>query len=233
VGTFVKLPGAAVIDCLHGAGLDFAVLDLEHAGPDEGEALAQLAHAHALGFPVVVRLPEVDPPAVTRLLEAGAAGVQIADVRTAADATRLVRATRFAPGGDRGVSMSHRAAGFGALSAQEYVAGAAGVPFVVIQIEAALGDELDGVLVDGVDVAFVGTMDLSARLGVPGRLDDPLVIEEVERIADAAARAGVALGAPSPAPPEVPLRYRTLATDATTLRTAFVKLAAGARTPPS
>jgi 2-keto-3-deoxy-L-rhamnonate aldolase RhmA len=57
--------------------------------------------------------------------------------------------------------------------------------------------------VEGVDALFVGPLDLSASLGVPGELTHPRVGEARDRVAAAAARAGVAVGtacAPSEAP---------------------------------
>src|SRR5919201_4733951 len=72
VGTFVKLPALESIEIV-AAELDFAVVDLEHSQLDEGDALRLVRHARALGFPAVVRIPELDRGLVNRLLEAGTA----------------------------------------------------------------------------------------------------------------------------------------------------------------
>src|SRR5918911_2884409 len=75
VGTFVKLPALESIEIV-AAELDFAVVDLEHSQLDEGDALRLVRHAHALAFPAVVRIPELERGLVNRLLEAGGGGVQ-------------------------------------------------------------------------------------------------------------------------------------------------------------
>src|SRR5437763_15265650 len=82
VGTFVKLPALESID-LCAASLDFCVVDYEHSQLAEGDVLRLVRHAAALGFPAVVRIPEVDGGLVNRLLEAGAAGLQLSRVRRA------------------------------------------------------------------------------------------------------------------------------------------------------
>src|ERR671937_571785 len=100
VGTFIKLAALESIE-IAAAELDFAVVDLEHSQLSEGEARRLVRHAHALGFPAVVRIPELDRGLVNRLLEAGAAGIQLSTVRRAAEVSELRAATRYAPAGTR------------------------------------------------------------------------------------------------------------------------------------
>jgi 4-hydroxy-2-oxoheptanedioate aldolase len=149
-------------------------------------------HARAVGLPALVRVPALDRGQVNRLLEAGAAGMQLSTVRSVAEVRALRAATRYAPEGSRSISLAHPAAGYGATPLADYLAErAADPPLLVAQIETATTeDPLDDVLAAGVDVAFVGTTDLSVDLG----LDAAGVQARVEEIAAAAERAGVALG---------------------------------------
>jgi len=48
--------------------------------------------------------------------------------------------------------------------------------------------------VDGVDVLFVGPLDLSTNLGIQSDFDHPKFVEARVRVADAARRAGKAAG---------------------------------------
>ena len=76
-----------------------------------------------------------------------------------------------------------------------YLERSRGGPLLVGQIETATTlDPLDDLL-PGLDVAFIGTTDLSVDLGRPGMLDDERVRARVTEIAAAAQRASVALGA--------------------------------------
>lgn len=199
VGTFVKLAGLEPVDLAQRAGLDFVVADAEHSqlGPD---AVAHLVrHAAAVGLPAMVRTPDVDAGLVNRYLEAGAAGIQVSSCVSAAQTRALVSAMRYPPAGTRSVSAAQPAAGYGARPLPEYLAAvAASPPLVVGQIETATtADPLDEV-VGPLDVAFVGTTDLSVDMGLPGRMDDPAVLARVDDIARATAAGGGRLGGWAP-----------------------------------
>src|ERR671933_895005 len=106
VGTFVKLPALESVEIV-AAELDFAVVDLEHSQLSEAEALRLVAHARALGLAAVVRLPEVARGLVNRLLEAGAAGLQLSSVRRVAEIRAVRAASAYPPAGTRSISLAH------------------------------------------------------------------------------------------------------------------------------
>src|SRR5581483_10685818 len=103
-GLFLKLPALESVDLVAASPLDFAVVDLEHSQLSEPDALRLVRHAHALGLRALVRIPTVDRGLVNRLLEAGAAGLQLSTVRTAAQVPMLRNAMRYAPEGLRSIS---------------------------------------------------------------------------------------------------------------------------------
>lgn len=193
VGTFVKLPSIDAIELVHSAGFDFVVVDLEHSTLTEADALTLVRHASVLGLPALVRVPSVDAALVNRLLENGAAGIQLSMLRRIAQRDALVAATRYAPHGTRSVSLAHHRAGFGAEPLATYLdREAADPPLLVGQIETAETDE-PSQLLTGFDVCFVGTTDLTVDLG-----GGP-VAAAVDRIADRARAAGVSFGGFAPA----------------------------------
>jgi 4-hydroxy-2-oxoheptanedioate aldolase len=189
VGTFVKLPAPESID-LCAASLDFCVVDHEHSQLAEGDVLRLVRHAAALGFPAVVRIPEVDRGLVNRLLEAGAAGIQLSSVRRVAEVRALRDAAAYAPDGTRSISLAHSAAAYGATPLGDYLAGAA-TPLLVAQIETRTTDDpLEELCAAGADVVFLGLTDLLVDCG----LDEDAATARADAIAAAAAAAGVALG---------------------------------------
>jgi 4-hydroxy-2-oxoheptanedioate aldolase len=194
VGTFVKLASLEAVDIVRSAGFDLAVIDGEHSQLVEGERLGLVRHAAAIGLPAVVRVPSVDAAALNRLLEAGAAGIQLSSLRSKAQRDALVAATRYAPGGTRSVSLAHPAADYGAEPLASYLERERAGPLLVGQIETATTVDPLAQLLVGLDVAFIGSTDLSVDLGRPGQLDDDQVRARVEEIAAAAGAAGVALG---------------------------------------
>jgi 4-hydroxy-2-oxoheptanedioate aldolase len=189
-GLFLKLPATDVVDLAQGAGFDFAIVDLEHSQLTEGDALRLVAHGRALGFPLLVRLPQVDPGLVNRLLEAGARGIQLSTVRRADQIQALRRASRYAPHGGRSISLAHAGAGFGAVPVATYLRDTR-APLLVAQLETARTDDpLEDILAAGADVAFVGSLDLLVDVELDAAACDARIAE----IAAAARRAGVALG---------------------------------------
>jgi 4-hydroxy-2-oxoheptanedioate aldolase len=192
-GLFLKLASTEIVDLTAAAGLDFAVVDLEHSQLSEAEARALIRHAAAIGFPALVRIPEVDRGAVNRLLEAGAAGIQLSTVTRASQVRDLRAAMRYAPDGRRSVSLSHPQAAYGATALADYLGEQAARPaLLVAQIEtAATEDPLAEIAAAGPDVLFLGMTDLSVDLG----LDGARARARVEEVAGAAAAAGIPLGA--------------------------------------
>jgi 4-hydroxy-2-oxoheptanedioate aldolase len=215
-GIFLKLPATEVVDVVASSGFEFAVVDREHSQLSEADALRLVRHAHAIGLPALVRLPELDRGQVNRLLEAGAAGVQLSTVRRAAQVAELRAATRYAPNGDRSISLAHAGAGYGASSLPDYIRSSAdGAPVVVAQIETATTDDpLERILAARPDVAFIGITDLTVDMG----LDAERVRERVDQIAEAAEAADVALGAFGIDDPRV--RYDVVTSDLALLSSA-------------
>jgi 4-hydroxy-2-oxoheptanedioate aldolase len=192
-GIFVKLPSTEVMDLVAGAQFQFAVVDLEHSQLSEADALMLVRHGRALGLPTLVRLPEVDRGVVNRLLEAGAAGIQLSTVRSAAQVRELRELTRYAPDGSRSISLAHSQAGYGAVALADYLKTQVDEPpMVVVQIETAETDDpLVDILAASPDVVFIGTTDLAVDLGLDGDRQSA----RIEEIAAAAASAGIPLGA--------------------------------------
>jgi 4-hydroxy-2-oxoheptanedioate aldolase len=210
VGTFVKLPALESID-LCAASLDFCVVDHEHSQLAEADVLRLVRHAAALGFPALVRIPEVDRGLVNRLLEAGAAGLQLSSVRRVAEVQALRDAALYAPAGRRSISLAHPAAGYGATPLREYVSGVAR-PLLVAQLETReTDDSLDEICAAGADVIFLGLTDLLVDCG----LDDDAARSRADEIAAAAARAGVVLGGFGA---EERFRYSVVSSDVALLR---------------
>ncbi|HEY2296391.1 MAG TPA: aldolase/citrate lyase family protein [Jatrophihabitans sp.] len=188
LGTFVKLPTVDAVELAQAAGFDFVVVDLEHSALSETDAIALVRHASVLGVPALVRVPRVDAAQINRLLENGAAGIQLSMLRTSAQRDELVAATRYAPGGTRSISLAQHSAGFGAAGLRDYLHGEADEPPILVgQIETASTDPFDRLLV-GLDVCFVGTTDLSVDLG------DAPVADAVAGIAKGARDAAIAFG---------------------------------------
>jgi len=226
VGTFVKLPATESVEVAAQAGFNFVIVDLEHSQLSDADGLRLVRHAFTMGFPAVVRVPECNRGQVNRLLEAGASGIQLSTVTSAGQVQELVAATRYAPGGERSVSLAHPVAGYGATPLPDAVS--AEPPLLVGQIETAeTTDPLEKILAAGLDVAFIGTTDLTVALG----FDRARIDSRVRQIAVAAEAAGVALGiyAATAAIAYPDARYLALSSDLSLLREAVGQAVKDAR----
>ena len=201
VGTFVKLGRREVIEILALAGLDFAICDLEHSQVTETEAGNMIAAGRSCGLAVIVRVAHFDPGQINRLLEAGAAGIQLPQVQTREQVAAFRNACKYPPEGSRSVSLAQPAAGYGSEPLAEYLERSNREVLLVGQLESRELEQPLPALLDGLDAAFIGSLDLTVDMGVPGKLDDPAVQQRLREIERAAATADVYLGiyADSPA----------------------------------
>ncbi|MBI4626130.1 MAG: 2-dehydro-3-deoxyglucarate aldolase [Verrucomicrobia bacterium] len=194
-GTFLNLGSPVTVEVAGLAGFDWVLIDHEH-GPGGEDTLLHQLHAAAAtpAFPIV-RIAANETPRFKRVLDAGAFGVMVPLVSSAAEARAAVAATRYPPRGIRGVAKFHRSAGFGG-DFEEYYAHAHERLLTVIQIETpdALKNIDEIAAVDGADVMFVGPTDLSYNMGIRDQLESPRFVEALQKVSDAAKKHGKAAG---------------------------------------
>jgi len=194
-GTFLKLPRPEVADLLALAGFDFVICDMEHAQITEQEAREVIKACAAVGLPVTVRLPEPTQGVVNRLLEAGAVGIQMPRLRSASDTRNLHMMMHFPPEGGRSVGNANAWAGYGNVPVQQYLSESNERALVIGQFETREIEEPIDTMMQQLDVAFIGPMDLSVDFGVPGQFDHPEVAARIRQVEEAASRTGTYMGA--------------------------------------
>lgn len=195
-GTFVDYSDGNLAELLGLLGWDFLAFDAEH-GILEARDLTNLSRACELRqVTPIVRTPGRDPQMVNRYLEAGAHGVMFPMINSGAQAEEAVQAVKYPPRGNRGLA-APRVADFGLTAPLgDYIRQANRETLVITQVETREGiDTLDQVLdVEGIDVVFVGPVDLSTNLGLCSQLDHPEVKGAIERIARAVVDSGKVFG---------------------------------------
>ncbi len=194
-GYLQAVPEPAITEILGHVGYDFVMLDGEHSPllPAVMENLSRAAEVS--GICPIVRVPGCHSRDICRLLDAGAAGIILPNVRHVAEVEEAVRAARYLPEGNRGLSMP-RQAGFGAMPMPEFVSFANQNLLFAVQIETleALADIDAIVAVEGVDVALLGPLDMSAALGVLGQFDHPAMVDARSKIVAACKKSGAVAG---------------------------------------
>ncbi len=188
VGTFLQIPSLVTAELVGALGVDFVCVEGEHSGLGRESVQALVGAASAAGTPALVRVADNAAVEIAGALDAGAAGVIVPRVDSAAEAAAVVRAARYPPFGARGIGPS-RATGYG-RKVPEYFARANAAIAVGAQIEStAAVDDADAITrVDGLDFVFVGPGDLAASLGVP--FGDERIAEAVRSVLAVAQAAG-------------------------------------------
>jgi 2-keto-3-deoxy-L-rhamnonate aldolase RhmA len=186
LGTLIRTPSPHAVEILGGTGLDFVVIDGEHAPFDRTSIDLVLFAARAAGIPAVVRTPDATPGHLLNALDCGADGVLVPHVASVETARAIVEASRY-QGGRRGFSHGGRAGQFGAFTVWDHIRAADARTTVLAMIEDPEAVEhLDAIgAVDGLDGFFLGRGDLSVSMRAESS-DAPPVRALVERIASVA-----------------------------------------------
>lgn len=194
VGTFLGLGSVTAAEVCASAGLDWVLVDLEHGGGDEDQVGAIATAAGAYGVATLVRVEQPERIRIGRVLDAGAAGVMLPRISSAAEAADALRHRLYPPEGDRGVATYNRAARWGGDVAALDQANERAVGIVQIETTGAMED-LDAIAATpGADVLFVGPQDLSYALGVPRRFDEPVFQAALDRVVEACRAHGKVAG---------------------------------------
>lgn len=185
LGMIVRLARTGDIAMIAGAsGHDFVFLDIQHAAMSLETASAISLAALGCGVTPIVRVRAFDDLDAARILDAGAMGIVIPDVESAAQARRAVEICKFAPLGARSVSAGYPAFGYRAVPAPEAARTLNEETLLICMVETRKGiehaDEIAAV--PGVDVVHVGCSDLLSDLGKPGQYGDPEVIAALEHV---------------------------------------------------
>jgi len=172
-------------------GYDYVCLDGQHGYLGYSGLLhALLAIGSAGGAVGLVRVEANDITPIGRALDAGACGVIVPLIETAADAAAVVASVRYPPVGRR--SFAANRSGLAPAEANER-----NVAIAMIETPTALS-ELDAICATpGLDGVYLGPSDLSLAVGGAFPMD-PAVSTEFEaavtRVREAARVAGIAAG---------------------------------------
>jgi 4-hydroxy-2-oxoheptanedioate aldolase len=143
---------------------------------------------------VMARVPWLEPGIIMKLLDAGALGIICPMINTAADAEQFVRYCRYAPDGDRSFGPVRA----GMLHGPAYVKEANGsiISLAMVETAQALAEVANIAKTPGLTGVYIGPSDLGLSLGYEAKLDqtEPVVVDAIKRILEAAKTAGIKAG---------------------------------------
>lgn len=195
VGYWVVSDSPVATERIAHLGYDFVCLDAQHGLLGFNGIVAGLMAITAGGRAAgVVRVEANDPTPIGRALDAGATGVIVPFVDTAADAAAAVAAARYPPTGRRSYGPNRSGLRIGPKAAE---ADATVLVLAMIETQEGLANVEAICATPGLDGVYVGPSDLTIALGggFPG---DPAVQERfdaaVETVRKVALAAGLAVG---------------------------------------
>lgn len=195
-GTFMKGSDPATAEILALAGFDFFVLDTEHVALDREQLTNILRGAEAFGITPIVRVRENNKVEILQNLDLGYMGVQVPNVDSPDEARALVTYAKYEPIGTRGLSPSIRACNYATTPVGDYIKQANEQTMIVSHCETkACVDTIDETLtVEGIDVIFIGPMDLSQSYGFTGQPTNPVVKEAIDTVIEKTLKSDKAVG---------------------------------------
>lgn len=194
-GIWVCTGSALVAEICAGAGMDWALIDMEHSPNSLESVTAQLQAFAAYPTTAMVRVPINDGVIIKQVLDIGAQNILVPMVSSAEEARAAVAAMHYPPRGKRGVgSALARSARWNRI--EGYLENASEHVALFVQIETSAGVENAGEIaaVDGVDGVFVGPSDLAASMGFLGQQSHAEVVAAVRRTFEEVTAAGKPVG---------------------------------------
>ena len=183
-GIFLNSGSEVVTEIAARAGFDALLLDYEHSPGDVANAVACMNAARGSGTECWIRVPGNDIVYAKKFLDAGADGIMCPMIHDANEARSFVSYCQYPPHGVRGLAPAatrHSSYGFWR---DEYLRRVRDDLAVLVQIETkeAVDNCEEIATVDGLNIMFIGPMDLSASLGHFGEFKHPVVTEAIAHI---------------------------------------------------
>ena len=192
-----------LIEVMGVTGLDYVWIDSEHSGINPRALEDTVRVADGVNLATIVRIPEPDDTtSARRALEAGAQGIVIPMVRSAADVERVRDALIYPPNGSRGICPAYRVAGYSLRTFSEYAAASDAQLLLIPMIETVEGlEHVEEICaIEQVRIIVFAAGELSYALGEGANVNlhgSPKVQDALARV-KAAAKANnvVLLGGP-------------------------------------
>jgi len=196
IASWLLLNSPDIAEIMSHAGYDALMIDHEHTYGSLKDAVAAMRAAASTDTTMLLRIPDNDPVYLKRALDAGAEGIMVPMINTAAEAKAFVDGCRYPVDGLRGVSYpTIRASTYG-YHASDYLDGYKDNQLLIGQVETAEAVKNINAIagVDGLDMVFIGIGDLSASIGKLAQFQDKELLSLLKKAEKAVLRKKKLLG---------------------------------------
>ncbi|HWA50487.1 MAG TPA: aldolase/citrate lyase family protein [Dongiaceae bacterium] len=181
-----------IVSLAQGLGYHGIYIDLQHSSMSIDMAAQMFGAALHSEVTAFARPPSLEPGFISRLLDSGAQGILAPDIRSAADASALVKAALISPKGERSVGTGIPNPRFKGLSGGALGAAINDATLLIAMIETEEGVEAAAEIigVDGIDAIQIGSNDLTTSMGIPGQYTHERVKVAYRKVIEACKAAG-------------------------------------------
>jgi 2-dehydro-3-deoxyglucarate aldolase len=182
IGSWVTIGHQSIIEIMAGAGFDWLTIDLEHSAIDISTCQNLIAHIQSNRICSLVRVGKNEEVIIKRVMDAGADGVIVPMVNSAAHAKKAVDFVKYPPTGKRGVGLG-RAQKYG-IGFDGYKVWLENEAVVIAQIEhiEAVKNINEILQAQGIDGIIIGPYDLSGSMGIPGNYECMEVQDAIQTV---------------------------------------------------
>lgn len=207
IGFFNYIKDTTIMDLAGETGIDFVIIDTEHAVVDRETVERQILAAQLNEVVPMVRMPDTIPWLMRNYLEMGAQGILIPQVNTAQECKKAQKALRYPPEGVAGACRSIHSTGYDPVNWMNYLNWVKDVSFIPM-IEGPEGvDNIDEILEElkpGRDMVMFGKADYGQAVGAmnPDGSIRPEVIEAYLKVVTACRKHNIGFMACASTTPE-------------------------------
>lgn len=196
IGTWSIIPSAINVEIISKSGVDFIIIDNEHGSISFENVSTMIMACELNNVSPIYRPPNVNEADILKALDMGVHGIQVPNVTTQLQVEEIIKYSKFPPIGNRGFSPFVRAAGYTNLNSALQFEKANDNTLLAINIEGidAINNIEQFLNIDVLDIIFLGAFDISKALGLPGDMDNPELLHQLERLTKIIRNAGKHVG---------------------------------------
>ena len=190
LGSWIQeCPWVGLVQIYSMSGMDYIVIGMEHSSLNPETVARMIMSSRQMGIPTIVRTEGSLYHQVSKPMDWGANGVMVPQVESPAQVNRIIEAAKYAPIGRRGMSTTTGHRDYCSNEPlDKYRIRANNENLIIVQIETIDGlNNIDAIAsIPELDVIFIGPMDLSCSLGIPGDIEHPRMQEATKHILETA-----------------------------------------------
>tara|TARA_Y100000389_G_C17458536_1_gene519875 strand:- start:52 stop:813 length:762 start_codon:yes stop_codon:yes gene_type:complete len=194
LGTWITIDHPVIYQAISEYPFDWILIDLEHSAIDFSGLHQAISFFKNTNIGCLVRPPVVDNIYIKRIMDCGADGIIAPNIKNSADVNHALDYMKYPPEGSRGAGL-FSAQRFG-NSFDSYYSKNNKESVLVVQIEncEAVKNLNKIVAIKHIDALMIGPYDLTSSLGIAGEFDNPLYLNELDKIKSIALKNNIPIG---------------------------------------